>query len=283
MNIYRQVEEIGLLLLESMPVECKSSALVAKDVGFDTVEHTYSQSWPDRADTTLAPPRHIWHRITELVFDWFQESRSLGDNWSEARVVAVPTGKFDVEYKYEGVTAASSPFDAQTIGARQRDLHLVGGDAIPPSDFVAQSLAGLQLQTAAHDAAWGIGSVARWNLDLAKGEISFVCADGRLVVAEAQIVGTFNPREQTFLWGWDHPSVPEPMRAHARLTREWAEQHKVSDWLAREVHCTEEDAWKFTAVTARLGEANGAYRAPSDGPLVYLTFGELTMSAPTSA
>ena len=42
----------------------------------------------------------------------------------------------------------------------------------------------------------------------------------------------------------------------------------------------EDDAWTFTAVAARLGNANGAYRGPAGTALVFMTFGEIELKKP---
>jgi hypothetical protein len=110
--------------------------------------------------------------------------------------------------------------------------------------------------------------------------ISFRFADGTVATAPIQIVGTYNPADGTFLWGWDHPSVAEPLRAHARLVREFGEKHGVATLTERMVRCSEEEAWEFTALAARLGGANGAYRANTGGPLVFMTFGEVRLQKP---
>ena len=95
-----------------------------------------------------------------------------------------------------------------------------------------------------------------------------------------QIIGTYNTDDGTFLWGWDHPSVQEPLRVHAKLARTFGEQHKLSNFTERTVKCTEDEAWEFAAVAARLGNANGAYRGPAGSALVYMTFGEIKLHKP---
>ncbi len=95
-----------------------------------------------------------------------------------------------------------------------------------------------------------------------------------------QIVGTYNTEDGTFLWGWDHPSVQEPLREHAKLAKKFGEEHNLPDYTNRIVECSEDDAWKFTAVAARLGNANGAYRGPAGTALVYMTFGEIKLEKP---
>ena len=95
-----------------------------------------------------------------------------------------------------------------------------------------------------------------------------------------QIVGTYNTLDDTFVWGWDHPSAAEPLSKHATLAKEFGEIHRLPKFTERLVKCSEEEAWEFTAVAARLGKANGAYRAPASTALVYMTFNEVKLTRP---
>jgi hypothetical protein len=146
--------------------------------------------------------------------------------------------------------------------------------------FIRQSLNGLRAQTAAHAATWHLGEEANWAGDQDASRIRFTFADGTIAEAELQIVGTYNTLDGTFLWGWDHPSVAEPLRKHARLAKDFGEEHRLPNYTDRMVKCSEEDAWEFTAVAATLGKADGAYRGPAGSAFVYMTFGEIKLSKP---
>ena len=143
--------------------------------------------------------------------------------------------------------------------------------------FIKQSLAGLQDQQSANDALWKMNEAVHWDVDQNTGKIVFSFADGKTATAPVQIVGTFDPRNGTFLWAWDHPAVAAPLSRAAKVTREWAERNNVERWTTRMVRCTESEAWEFTAVAARLDGATGAYRAPTGGPHVFLVFGKVTL------
>jgi hypothetical protein len=149
---------------------------------------------------------------------------------------------------------------------------------VSPDIFIQQSLSGLEVQQAANDATWGMRHASKWDIDQDKGKIVFSFADGRTATASVQIVGTFNPKDNTFLWGWDHPAVNPKLRRAAAATRDWARKNKLERWAVRKVSCTEAEAWEFTAVAARLDGAAGAYRAPAGGPLAFVVFGEVTLS-----
>ena len=139
-------------------------------------------------------------------------------------------------------------------------------------EFIEQSIEGLRQQTAAHSATWLLGEEDTWSVDQGDGTITFAFSGGLVAKAPVQIIGTYNPREGTFLWGWNHPSVPEPLRTHAELAKEFGACNQVSQFTSRQVKCSEIEAWGFAAAAARLAKANGAYRADAGGPLVYMTF-----------
>lgn len=143
--------------------------------------------------------------------------------------------------------------------------------------YVQQSVAGLQAQLAASDGLWRLSEAANWSVDQDQGQITFSFADGKRARAPVQIIGTYNPANGTFLWGWDHPSVLPPLRQHAALAKAWGEQHQQPQYTTRMVRCSEEEAWAFTAVAARLAGASGAYRGRSGGPIVFVSFGTITL------
>lgn len=116
-----------------------------------------------------------------------------------------------------------------------------------------------------------------WGVDLDAGIITFTSATKR-VSAPVQVIGTYNMRDRTFLWGWDHPSVPEPRGADARLARRFGQLQNLPSFTTRMVEVTEEQAWRFTAVALYLSGAQGAYRGPAGTTMVFMTFGEITIT-----
>lgn len=141
--------------------------------------------------------------------------------------------------------------------------------------YVAAAMEGLRLQTDAHDKAWGIGKADSWNVDMAKEKTWWLFSDGKKVSAPVQIIGTYNPNSQEFLWGWDHPSVKSPLNEHALKVYEFGKKHGIREYTTRVIKATEQDVWEFLAVANRLASANGGYRADAGGPIVFMTFGEI--------
>lgn len=140
-------------------------------------------------------------------------------------------------------------------------------------DLVAQSMEELRLKTEAHDRLWRLGE-ADWSVDQDAGEIVFSAPNGMVARCVVQIIGTFNTVDGTWLWGWDHPSVQPPLRAHAARVREYGESNAIAELTTSKVSTTEERCWEFAALACKLNEAQGAYRGPSGPTLVFMTFGE---------
>lgn len=115
-----------------------------------------------------------------------------------------------------------------------------------------------------------------WSVDLDKGAIEFAAAS-YIASAPVQVIGTYNSRDGTFLWGWDHPSIPESRRNDAKLARQFGELHGLSQYTTRKVTCTEAEAWQFAAVASYLSGATGTYRGKSGTTLIYMTFGPVTV------
>ena len=143
--------------------------------------------------------------------------------------------------------------------------------------FIEAAREGLRLQTSAHSSTWHLGKEEHWSVDLDAGLIVFQFSNGMKATAPIQVIGTYNQVDGTFLWGWDHLSVPEALRKHASLAKQWGEKNDLPDFINSKISCTEDDAWSFAAVANRLANANGVYRGPSGTTLVFITFGEIKL------
>jgi len=151
------------------------------------------------------------------------------------------------------------------------------GESEAFSLLVRQSEEELGLRTAAHDGAWRIGE-ADWYADQEAGTIIFNRSDGIKITAPMQIVGTFNIEDQTWLWGWDHPSVLLPLRKHSQIVREYGEAHGIVRLTTRKIQSNEAEAWQFAALACKLADAQGAYCGPALPARIFMTFGALSFS-----
>jgi uncharacterized protein DUF6882 len=148
--------------------------------------------------------------------------------------------------------------------------------AEPAGNFDAlleRSLEELRIKTAAHDGVWQL-SQADWDIDQDAGTIVFTSPKGMVATCPVQIIGTFNADDNTWLWGWDHPSVDPALQEHARLCRDYGEKHGIDVLTAQRLQDTsEDDCWQLTALACHLAQAQGAYRGPMGSTKVFVTFG----------
>lgn len=146
---------------------------------------------------------------------------------------------------------------------------------------LARARSELELKTGFADRMWKIGSAA-WSVDLDAGTIAFDAPDGTRAVAPVQVVGTLDTNAGTWMWGWDHPSVPKGCARDAAAVRDYGAARGLSDMTTRVIRCDEANAWEFTAIAAHLSNAQGAYRGPTGATLVFMTFGTVTLSNPAA-
>jgi hypothetical protein len=172
---------------------------------------------------------------------------------------------------FGGYGTSDTPEDAQTETSTNVT---VDSDT---RTLIDRSVEELRLKTEAHDTAWQIGEAA-WELDQDTGLITFT-GDKLVATAPAQVIGTYNTDDGTWLWSWDNPSIEAKLQDHALKVREHGQQHNVAALTTRKLDCSEEQAWEWTALACHLSEAQGAYRGPAGSTLVFMTFGKVTLSA----
>jgi hypothetical protein len=144
--------------------------------------------------------------------------------------------------------------------------------------FIADSFKGLQLVTEEHRNRWHLGQEKAWSVDEATGRISFSFANGAVVTAPAQVVGTYHLADKTFTWGWKHPNVLPNLQRHAARVRDFGIEYGSEELITQQVPCTEKRAWEYTALAMLLAEANGAYcLQTTPETFVFMTFGEVEL------
>jgi len=123
-----------------------------------------------------------------------------------------------------------------------------------------------------------LDKLQRWDLVQAQGDIVFTLPDKMKAVAPAQIIGTYNTEDHTWLWAWANSSIDEKLQADALKLRKFGEEHHIEQLTTAKWVGTEEDAWAMAALAVKLFERQGAYRGPSGATHVFITFGPITVS-----
>lgn len=155
------------------------------------------------------------------------------------------------------------------------------GSAQRLSDFLTLqkvSINELKLKTDAHRKAWGLGRTNRWDLSQDTGELVFSLPDGLKAVAPAQIIGTYNAADHTWLWAWANPSIDDKLKVDALKLRKYGEEHQIQRLTERKWVGTEDDAWAMVALAVKLCGKQGGYRGPAGSTHVFIAFGEVALS-----
>ena len=130
----------------------------------------------------------------------------------------------------------------------------------------------LRAKTMGHQAGWGFGKAAQWSLDMSRGDLLFTFNDGLVATCPAQIAGSLDTSDASWLWAWANPSIPDELKRDSLRVREYGQQRKIERLIAEEWPCTEEDAWRMAALTCKLCDGQGVYRGPAGSALVFITF-----------
>jgi hypothetical protein len=162
---------------------------------------------------------------------------------------------------------------------RSSSAQLLARMAEVPALVFARSKEDLAIKTGIAQRLYNIGKAkGRWDVDLDAGWIQF--ADAKTTAtAPVRVIGTYNTKDGTWLWGWDHPSVPTPVATTAKIMKAYGERHGLKTYTTRKITCSEADAWQFAAVASYLTSAQGAYRGPSGTTLVFMTYGSVKLGS----
>ncbi|MEO5960415.1 MAG: DUF6882 domain-containing protein [Opitutaceae bacterium] len=139
------------------------------------------------------------------------------------------------------------------------------------------SMEGLRLQTEAHHGTWHFGEEERWDFSQDTGELIFTFPD-MVVRAPAQIVGSFDSREGSWMWAWGNSSIADSLARGSVQVREYGEQHRIRRLTTPSCPAEEMDGWHMAALANRLCESNGVYRGPAGTTFVFFTFGEVQLT-----
>lgn len=145
-------------------------------------------------------------------------------------------------------------------------------------ELLEASFAELQLKTSAHQDGWGFGGFDRWDIDMDQGDLIFSNADGFTATCPAQVIGSHDGVGGTWMWAWANPSIPEAMTADSRKVKEYGEARGIDRLTTPEFVAEEMDAWRLTALAAKLCDSQGAYRGPAGSTSVFMTFSQVVLS-----
>jgi hypothetical protein len=153
---------------------------------------------------------------------------------------------------------------------------MANGETAEFKELIGGSMEGLRLQTEAHQGTWHFGDSERWDFSQDTGELVFTFPD-TIARAEAQIIGSFDSREGSWMWGWANTSIADTLTRDSVRVRDYGEQHRIRRLTTPIWSGEETDGWHMAALANRLCETNGVYRGPAGTTFVFFTFGEVRL------
>jgi hypothetical protein len=103
-----------------------------------------------------------------------------------------------------------------------------GGETPEFNALLDTSMEELRVKTMGHQAGWGLGKANRWSLDQSRGELFFTFEDGSIATCPAQIVGSFDGSEGSWLWAWANPSIADSRKRDSLRVRDYGEQRHIT-------------------------------------------------------
>ena len=101
-----------------------------------------------------------------------------------------------------------------------------------------------------------LDETTEFRLNTKKGRITFLTNPE--VSADAQIVGTYSD-DGSFMWGWGHPEVPEPMQMAAWAVQQFGDRQEIEELLSRGGPTTPEQFEDYLAICAYISDADGVF------------------------
>ncbi|WP_186456726.1 DUF6882 domain-containing protein [Sphingomonas suaedae] len=130
---------------------------------------------------------------------------------------------------------------------------------------------------------WGIGLERDYTFDQEAGRLVLKFGGRRTIAAQGQILGSFDPRDHSFMWSWANPSIrPELCEDAARLKTE-GERLGVAALTTPVQTVTFDDLLPLLALAAQDGGADGVYRCMVNGSTSLFVALRLDEAAPKGA
>lgn len=129
--------------------------------------------------------------------------------------------------------------------------------------FIDQAIEYLRSANRRNDRLFGICGFARYEYDLFRNEIWWSNVDDPKVRAKVTIVGSISTKSDTWLWSWANPHFRDVEIGAIHAVRDFGEREGIPKLIEEKWEADEVDGWAMTAVSARLLEAQGAYKSPS--------------------
>ena len=150
-------------------------------------------------------------------------------------------------------------------------------------DFVADAMTYLEAAIEQCKSQFNLGSYEKYAWDQEQGTMVFSADGVPKVIAHIQFVGAYSAASHTWSWCWAMPGLKEGVKGAMTRVKEFGDRHGLPQLSTPEWDATEEDGWAMTAVSAKLLDAKGAYKAPGDDDSVtFIVFTDIAWASNAS-
>jgi formylglycine-generating enzyme required for sulfatase activity len=119
-----------------------------------------------------------------------------------------------------------------------------------------------------------LSSWERYDYDASAGTLTFSEGGRPRVIADMLVLGTI---ANDWLWGWANENWPAQSTDGLKPVRDFGAQHGVEELTTEYLESDDLEGlgWMLAAIAARILDAEGAYRAPTENGAVYLVLRSL--------
>jgi len=161
------------------------------------------------------------------------------------------------------------------------------GPEMPKAEYdklVADAVSYLDERQDSIDSEYDFRKLRRAAWDQRTGKLTFAdSAGGAKVEAEIQMIGSLSKTKGTWMWAWANPSVKGPVKTASRTVRRYGQQYRIRRLTTKEWAARTDDAWKMTAISARVLNARGAYHTEDEDGITYMVITSIAPVRETAA
>jgi hypothetical protein len=120
---------------------------------------------------------------------------------------------------------------------------------------------------------WKLDQATRFDADLGPGVLNFHFSDGRTVIADLQVLGTWSRKAKSWEWAWNNPNIQDGAKVDGAKVREFGEKSGIDYFASAFVPAPTMDmAAYLAALAAKVVGATGVLPLPPDGEAGVVAF-----------
>ena len=123
---------------------------------------------------------------------------------------------------------------------------------------------------------WGFADYKRWDFDQYSGILRLSMKDGSKVEADAQAIGSYWAKRESWEWSWNNPHVEDALKDDARQVREFGKRQAIEYLVEPMVPVPDEKVPMYlSAVAMKVIGSDGVFAGRAGEIIVYLSLKNL--------